>query len=1128
MKKQSRVFVSLLGLLGALLAFPTASAQAQNAVITGKVLSDVGAVIEDANVVIIELAVSVRTNALGMYAITVPAARVQGQAVALRVRAIGYTQGVIGIRVTPGPRQYNFELKKDINRLSEVVVTGSIEGTERSKVPFNVGRVSAQDLVVPAADPIRALGGKVGGLRIAQSSGQPGAETQILMRGPTSINATGRSQSPLIIVDGAIQRVGSLDEIGGLDIESVEVVKGAAGASLYGATAANGVIIVKTKRGSNVDAVRWTFRSEMGITDVSSLNYGMPLNHNLQLDETGKRFCVSGASNVAPCSRTLDWMTEIMRVNNVAADTVRTAQNVQFNAVSASGGELLNDFQASIWPNHYYNSFAQISTSNPISINSIEAEGRAGSVRYFVSGAATNDHGAIKQLNGQQQKRVRMNLDYAPRSDMTMAVSMMVDKAITDRRSGGSSNGTLFGQLMRGAPAGTDYLARDTLGRLLVLGGGAPLKGSGNGAGTLLYDTENLGNVNTSNRILGTLNTTYTPTDWATFEGTFAYDNRSLINNNWVKKGYRTFTVSSANNSGNQGMSNLWEEAMNAQVSATVRRQFRPDLGAKLQLRGLWDQDQQVSQGESGQVYVVKDVYTLSNTTTNKTATGSFQTIKSLGAIAGANVEYKGRYILDGTFRYDGSSLFGAGNRWAPFGRISAVWRVAEEPWYKLPHVTDFRLRASRGTAGNTPSFSAQYETYACSVSGCSLGQAGNKNLKPETTTETELGADFTLFDRVGFEVTNANSSTKDQILNPNTASSLGFANQWQNAGSLANHTWEVAMNLPLINKKDMQWSLRATYDRTRTNITDLSVPPYYVSAGNSLQGALSFFYMTASRVIQDGVPMNRFGNIWGRMFYKGCGSMPASVQPSCGDGKDYQVNDQGFVVWAGAGNSWKDGITKNLWQTKLSAANSPWNYPLQFGHVIVDRPLRGEKNEGVGNMHIVGHTLPDFRTSWSSNFTYKRLTLYALVDATIGFQIDNQGMGWGLFDMNSAVFDAANKSVQLAKPVGYTWRAGGAEGVGSGGLYDQLGPNNYNVQSGSYAKVREMNAAYHFGSVGGVGDWTVSVVGRNLFTFTNYPGIDPETGATGGQAGSGLISQIDAFGFPTLRTFSFAVTTRF
>lgn len=1128
MMKQSRSIVSLLTLLGALLALPTASAQAQNAVITGKVQSDVGALIEEANVVIVELGVSVRTNAQGLYTITIPAARAQGQAVALRVRAIGFTQGVIGIRVTPGPRTYNFELKKDINRLSEVVVTGSIEGTERSKVPFNVGRVSQAELAVPALDPIRALGGKVGGLRIAQSSGQPGAETQILMRGPTSINATGRSQSPLIIVDGAIQRVGSLDEIGGLDIESVEVVKGAAGASMYGATAANGVIIVKTKRGSNVDQVRWTFRSEMGITDVNSLDYGQPINHQLQLDETGKRFCVTGASNVASCSRTLNWMTEIMRINNVAADTVRTPQNVQWNAVSASGGELLNQFQASIWPDRYYDSFAQIATSNPISINSIEAEGRAGSVRYFVSASATNDRGAIKALNGQQQKRARVNLDYAPRSDMTMAISLLVDRSITDRRSGGSSNGGIFGQILRGAPAGTDYLARDTLGRLLVRGGGAPLKGSGNGAGTLLYDTEWLGNLRTANRILGSMSTTYTPTDWMTFEGTFAYDQRSRIDNAWVKKGYRTFTASSGTNNGNQSMGNSWQEAMNAQVSATVRKQFRPDLGAKLQVRGLWDNNQSTDQGESGQVYVVKDVYTLSNTTTNKTATGSFETIKNLGAIAGANVEYKGRYILDGTYRYDGSSLFGAGHRWAPFGRLSAVWRVAEEPWYKLDQVSDLRVRASRGTAGNTPSFTAQYETYSCSVTGCSLGQAGNKNLRPETTTETEVGIDFTLFDKVGFEITNANSSTKDQILNVSTPSSLGFANQWQNAGSLANHTWEVAMNLPLINKRNMQWSLRGTYDRTRTNITDLAVPEYFAAAGNNLQGAGSFFLMSARRDIQDGARVNRFGNIWGRAFYKGCGSLPATVQGDCGDGKAFQVNNQGMVVWVGAGNSPRDGVTKNLWQTKLSAAQSPWNYGLYWGMPIVDRPLRGEKNEGVGKLHILGHTLPDFRTAWSSNFSYKRLTLYALVDATIGFQINNQGEGWGLFDLNSHNFDQDGASVENAKPLGYTWRVGGSEGVGVGGLYDQLGPNNYNVETGSYAKVREMNASYHIGRIGGVGDWSVALVGRNLFTFSNYSGYDPETGATGGQAGNGLISQIDAFGFPTLRTFSFSVTTRF
>ena len=1128
MIKRSRAFVSLLALFAAFFALPTASAQAQNSVITGKVLSDVGAPIEDANVIIIELAVNVRTNADGVYSFTIPAARVTGQTVPLRVRAIGYTQGVQGIKIAAGSHTYNFELKKDINRLSEVVVTGSMEGTERSKVAFSVARVSAAELPVPATNPITSLSGKVGGLRIAQASGQPGSTPEMLMRGPTSLNASGRSQSPLIIVDGAIQRVGSLDEIGGLDIESVEVVKGAAGASLYGATAANGVIIVKTKRGSNQDGVKWTFRTEMGVTDFNSLDYGMPINHQLQLDETGKRFCVTGAGAISSCSRTLDWMTEIMRINNVAADTIRTPQTVQYNALGAAGGELLNQFQSSIWPGHYYNSFARITQNNPEQIHSIEANGRAGAVKYFLSGQLTDNPGAIKGLNGQQQRRARMNLDYAPRTDMTMAVSVLFDKGYTDNRSGGSSNGGIWGQLLRGAPSGTDYLARDTLGRLLVRGGGAPLKGSGNGAGTLLYDTENLTNQSISNRLLSSISTTYTPTDWATFEGTWAYDNRSRIQDSHEVKGYRTFTASTGDNNGNQSLGNLWEEAMNAQVSATFRHSFRPDLTAKLQVRGLWDQDIVHSNSSSGQVYVVKDVFTLSNTTTAKTATGSYTTIKNLSGVVGANAEYKGRYILDGTFRYDGSSLFGAGNRWAPFGRLSLVWRASEEPWFKVPYLSDFRLRASRGTAGNTPSFSAQYETYSCSTTGCSLGQAGNKLLKPETTVETETGADFTLFDKVGFEVTNSNSSTFNQILNVNTPTSLGFSTQWQNAGTLANHTWEIAANIPLINKRNLQWSVRGTYDRTRTYITELGVPEGPQTAGLA-NGVGSFFYWTSRRDMQDGYQINRIGNIWGRRFYKGCGMLPATVQASCGDGKEYQVNDMGYVVWTGAGNSWKDGITKNLWTTKLSAANSPWNYPLQFGHPIVDRPLKGEKGEGVGTLHILGNTLPNFRTGWSTNLSYKRMTFYALIDATVGFQINNQGEGWGIFDQNSHTFDSDGKSVELAKPVGYSWRAGGSEGVGSGGLYDQLGPNNYNVETGSYAKLREMNVSYHFGPVMNTGDWTVAVVGRNMYTWTKYSGYDPETGSSGvGAANSGLITQVDAFGFPTLRTFSFSITTRF
>jgi hypothetical protein len=165
---------------------------------------------------------------------------------------------------------------------------------------------------------------------------------------------------------------------------------------------------------------------------------------------------------------------------------------------------------------------------------------------------------------------------------------------------------------------------------------------------------------------------------------------------------------------------------------------------------------------------------------------------------------------------------------------------------------------------------------------------------------------------------------------------------------------------------------------------------------------------------------------------------------------------------------------------------------------------------------------------------SYKRLTVYALLDGTIGHDINNQGEGWGLLDFSSGYFDQGGNTVETAKPVGYGWRGAGAEAgnQGTGGFYDILNPNNYNTEDGSYAKLREVSVSYRVGAVRGVGDFTVGLIGRNLATFTGYSGYDPEVGATGGSttngSGSGLINQVDAFGFPTLRSFTFTVSTRF
>ena len=186
----TRVWATAGALLSILLAPPAVRAQTQSAVITGKVTSEVGQPVSQANVYINDLTISVATNDQGVYTITIPAARVQGQAVNLRVRAIGYQPGVVPIRITSGTQTQNFSLKQDINRLNEIVVTGVVgEGTERAKVPFAVGRVTSEEMPVPALNPVQQLAGKVPGVRIGQTGGRPGSSPEILLRAPTSINA---------------------------------------------------------------------------------------------------------------------------------------------------------------------------------------------------------------------------------------------------------------------------------------------------------------------------------------------------------------------------------------------------------------------------------------------------------------------------------------------------------------------------------------------------------------------------------------------------------------------------------------------------------------------------------------------------------------------------------------------------------------------------------------------------------------------------------------------------------------------------------------------------------------------------------------------------------------------------
>jgi hypothetical protein len=172
-----------------------------------------------------------------------------------------------------------------------------------------------------------------------------------------------------------------------------------------------------------------------------------------------------------------------------------------------------------------------------------------------------------------------------------------------------------------------------------------------------------------------------------------------------------------------------------------------------------------------------------------------------------------------------------------------------------------------------------------------------------------------------------------------------------------------------------------------------------------------------------------------------------------------------------------------------------------------------------------VGHVLPDLSWSFGNTVRWKRFSAYVLLDAVKGKDVSNSERANALGDFVYQGEDQNGKTVQTAKPIGYYWRAGPPESTGVGGWYlnTQVG-----YEDASYVKLREASIGYRLGKIAGVGDWTLSLVGRNLRTWTSYRGIDPEVGTTGGNNNSPILNASDGWGFPNLRQFTFTLTSAF
>ena len=1122
-RRSSRLASLLAGLATTVLA---STAFAQGAVITGSVKSAQGQNLQAANIRIPDLNVSVGTGEDGTYRITLSAERIRGQTANMTVRAIGFRPQTKALTITAGNQTHDFVLEVDVNRLSEVVVTGVTGATETKKLAFTVDKVDQSNMPVPATSALQSIQGKVTGAQVVTPSGRPGTAPSIILRGAKSLNL---SLSPLIVVDGIVMN-GGMNDINPQDIESIEVVKGAAASSTYGARAQNGVIQITTKSGATAgQGARFNVRSETGVQDIQGA-YPFSQRHWLVMDEGMNNFCI-GVTNQPACSRVVDFEEHALYVNDNGDDVqARSPANFEGDAGIAlplSKPRLRGTFQVNQWPVRY-NPINAATTANLFTNNNVDMSGRFGNTGFFASASNLIQEGAIKFLDGYRRNTARLNVDQAVGEDLTMQVSTLYARTANYPQLD-------FFDLTR-VTAGVDLMRRDSRGRLFIRSN--PLN-NGQQNENPLYRAENFANRENVDRYLGSFTTRYTPFPWLDFEGNAALDRRRDSEWSLTEKGYRvTRTAQTTAYLGSYSENAGSDQSYNLSLMGTAR-QNNPfginDLQTRLNVRYSFERADEDGLSAGGNTLAVPGLLTLGNVTVPGSPSSSSQSVRAIGMLGGVAIDYKGKYIIDGVYRMDGSSLFGSEERWHPYSRASMAWRLSDEGWWPFKGaVNDMKLRGSVGTAGGRPGFNYQYETFNIGTGGTiSSNQLGNRFLKPENTTETEFGFDAELFSKYGLNVTYARDITEDQMLQVPASASSGFSSQWRNAGTVDNKTWEVSLNVPLITNRDIVWTTRLAYDRNRAYITALDVPPFSSTTNNA-----RFEFRVGERL----------GQNWGKYFLTGCEQLEEPFRSQCGpsgSGAQFQPNTDGYIVWTG-GFSPSEGITRNLWQSALpgcvsstgatlnqtgtlnctnagGTVNNPWAIPLNnWGMLIVMRDSTGSPVQ-----NRLGNTSPDFRLSMSHNFNWKKLTVYGLIDGNYGNRLFNQEIHWSLGDYNVRYEDQDGRTVETAKPMGYYWRAPQPDnGAGVGGFYDVLGSNNQTVTKGTYTKLREVSVGYQLGSIKGVGDWSLTVVGRNLYTITDFLGWDPEVG--GSLLNSAGFGSVASFQYPQTRTFTFTIATRF
>jgi len=1068
------------GALLALLSAASSVANAQSAVISGKVTGRAGEGLGGATVQIDELGIAVATAASGTYTLTVPVDKTKGQSVTLRARYIGYSPATKRITLVPGIQGQDLELKFDPMTLDAIVVTGTAAGTELKKVPFSVSQVDRSQLQqAPAVSALGSLEGKVAGVRLIDASGAPGGEPVIRLRSATALTSKSACTSqpcpstnvsgPLVIVDGTITHHG-LADINSQDIDRVEVVKGAAASSLYGSNAANGVIQIFTKRGDKLadGKLAVTVRNEYG-QSVRPKTIPVSLAHPYVVDTVGTY--VDGVGNT-------------VKNGDFVTPTGNLVGPLDLPSIKASG---IADVPYTAYNRPVYDAQTALLTHGPFYTNYVSIGQRRGSSNYNVSFENTKQDGVLRLLKGYGRQNFRLNVDQALSPRMDLSVGGFFGKSTNNQVTEGPGAPFFavtfiepYINLFAPNPDGTPFAA--------VIPHQLP------NAANPLYTLANEHLTTDRTRITGFAKASYRIFDWLSFEGNYNYDQESSSFTDETPKNF--LNASGVATKGTLVKIDSAGRTFNTGATLTSARTFHL-FGAPVRnttKAAYIYEDQTIrSLGDTGKVFRVVATPELTAVDFSQLAPFSYDaTIRSKNYYFVSNFDINDRYILDGLVRWDGSSLFGPDSRWQTYYRASGAYRLSQD--FHINGIDEFKLRASYGTAGLRPSFAAQYETFAFVGSSLQKITLGNTALKPARSGELELGANLDFLSRFSLEYSYSRKNTTDQILLVPLSAAAGYRYQWKNAAALVGKTHELSLGVILADRPELSWRLNVAADRTRQRITALNTAPFLTGPSYAGSSDVTQIFQIA--------PGETFGVMYGTRIVRSIDQLYDDPQKSsacpgmwCRD--SVIVNEDGYVV------------RKSTYHTSNEKFLT-----------YVDR-------NGNGIVKI-GDVNPDFNASFTSNLRYKNFSAYVLVDWVQGGNIYNGTRQWPFFEYRDRLYDQQGRpQVSCAgspDPTHCPYSTGKKPIAYYQGLYNGINPIDYFVESGTYVKIKELNVSYTFDRSTleklnlGLSSLRIGVIGRNLFTFTKYSGYDPEVA---GLSGDPYAFRFDGFSYPNFRTFT-------